>query len=275
MRMALRFAFAAAGLSVGFYLAAQFLEMLRGAVGFAPQGLTVTAVLVAGAMFCGLAGFLLGPLAVYKSAQCARWLETRLFRTPGPDILAGAAGLILGLVVAFLAGPALSRIPWVGNYLPLLVSVLLGYLGWVVAVNKREDLWSLVRKGRERAPDADVPQAVPSPVKVIDTSAIIDGRIADLCRTGFLEGQLVVPAFVLDELRHIADSSDALKRNRGRRGLDILNRIQKELGIPVKIYDRDVSSSVEVDMKLVELARALNGKIVTNDFNLNKVAGLH
>ncbi|HHY05143.1 MAG TPA: TRAM domain-containing protein, partial [Thermoanaerobacterales bacterium] len=108
--------------------------------------------------------------------------------------------------------------------------------------------------------------------KILDTSVIIDGRIADICKTGFIEGTLVIPNFVLEELRHIADSSDTLKRNRGRRGLDILNKIQKELNIDVDIYEGDFEDINEVDSKLVKLAQVLDGKIITNDFNLNKVA---
>ena len=103
---------------------------------------------------------------------------------------------------------------------------------------------------------------------------IIDGRIADICKTGFVDGTLLIPNFVLEELRHIADSSDLLKRNRGRRGLDILNKIRKELDVNVEIYEGDTTSNEEVDSKLVRLAQKLNGKIITNDFNLNKVAQL-
>lgn len=108
--------------------------------------------------------------------------------------------------------------------------------------------------------------------KVLDTSVIIDGRIFDICQTGFVEGPLVIPTFVLEELRHIADSSDGLKRNRGRRGLDILNKIQKELNIEVEIWEKDFPNIAEVDSKLLKLAQILNGKVITNDFNLNKVA---
>ena len=106
----------------------------------------------------------------------------------------------------------------------------------------------------------------------MDTSVIIDGRIFDICQTGFVEGPLVIPGFVLNELRHISDSADGLKRNRGRRGLDILNKIQKELSIETQIYEEDFPKIAEVDAKLLKLAQVLNGKVVTNDFNLNKVA---
>ena len=117
-------------------------------------------------------------------------------------------------------------------------------------------------------------QEAGSAPKILDTSVIIDGRIADICKSGFIEGDLVIPGFVLEELRHIADSSDLLKRNRGRRGLDILNKIQKELEFKVQICERDYDDIAEVDSKLVRLAQDMKGKILTNDFNLNKVAEL-
>ena len=122
------------------------------------------------------------------------------------------------------------------------------------------------------------PSAVPEPgapcPKVLDTSVIIDGRIFDICKAGFLEGELVIPAFVLGELRHIADSADALRRNRGRRGLDVLHRIQEELDCPVRIEEKDYADGAEVDVKLLRLAKEMNGAVLTNDYNLNKVAGV-
>ena len=120
----------------------------------------------------------------------------------------------------------------------------------------------------------DEPEIEDKKLKILDTSVIIDGRIADICQTGFLEGVMVIPQFVLEELQHIADSSDVLKRNRGRRGLDILNRIQKELDIKVEIYEGDFEDIQEVDSKLVKLAKLTSGVVVTNDFNLNKVCEL-
>ena len=111
--------------------------------------------------------------------------------------------------------------------------------------------------------------------KLLDTSAVIDGRIADICRTGFLEGNLIVPGFVLAELQKIADSSDSLKRNRGRRGLDILNKMQKEPNISIRIYDKDFEELADVDIKIVRLAKLMEARVITNDFNLNKVAELY
>ena len=109
---------------------------------------------------------------------------------------------------------------------------------------------------------------------MLDTSVIIDGRVFDICKAGFLEGEIVIPAFVLVELRHIADSADALRRNRGRRGLDVLGRMQEELNLPVRIEEKDYEDAQEVDVKLLRLAKDLGGAVLTNDYNLNKVAGV-
>jgi uncharacterized protein YacL len=151
----------------------------------------------------------------------------------------------------------------------ILLDAIFAYLGLMVVVNKGKeiDFLSFYRQMKEG------PQA--ESYKILDTSVIIDGRIADICETGFVEGTLIIPQFVLRELQHIADSSDTLKRNRGRRGLDILQRIQKKVDVPVKIHDLDFPEIKEVDGKLVAMAKMLGAKVITNDFNLNKVAELH
>lgn len=150
-------------------------------------------------------------------------------------------------------------------------------MGVTVANRSLADLSKLpdlVRRSSQVPPKVTKPVSC-IPPKILDTSVIIDGRIADICQTGFIEGSVIIPEFVLEELRHIADSSDGLKRNRGRRGLDILNRIQKELKIEVKIVDIDFEDVQEVDIKLIKLAKQMDGFVVTNDFNLNKVSVLH
>ncbi|AEJ44951.1 PilT protein domain protein [Alicyclobacillus acidocaldarius subsp. acidocaldarius Tc-4-1] len=153
------------------------------------------------------------------------------------------------------------------------------YLGLRIGFTKREELWNLLAgrlsRDRDRSDGKDKKSGLrPGDAKLLDTSVIIDGRIADLVETGFLDGTLVIPSFVLAELQHIADSSDALKRNRGRRGLDILNRIQKESKVQVQIVETDFDDIQEVDAKLVRLAKQMRGKVVTNDFNLNKICEL-
>jgi len=231
------------------------------------------AILSGGSLIGGLAGFLLFPFVT--------WIESRLARTAFLDILLGAIGLIVGLLIAALLGMVLDEIPFLGGLLSVLSAVMFGYLGMTITTRRREEmtealssLGSRITK-REHPPVAHkLPEysGIIGP-KILDTSVIIDGRIADIVKAGFIEGPLVVPGFVLEELRHIADSSDVLKRNRGRRGLDILNKIQKEIGADVRVYEGDVDA-VEVDSKLLKLAKMLEGKVVTNDFNLNKVAEL-
>ncbi|TYR78494.1 PIN/TRAM domain-containing protein [Priestia megaterium] len=210
-----------------------------------------------------------------------RRVEESLVKAPVTDVLFGSLGLILGLIVAYLVGTFLGRIQIqvVSTILPIFLSILLGYLGFQVGFKKRDELLNVFsmparigkKKGQEEEPESD--QSLKS-LKILDTSVIIDGRIADICQTGFLDGTIVIPRFVLEELQHIADSSDVLKRNRGRRGLDILNRIQKELAMKVEIYEGDFEDIQEVDSKLVKLAKITSGLVVTNDFNLNKVCEL-
>jgi uncharacterized protein YacL len=207
-----------------------------------------------------------------------RWLEERLKSTPLADVLGGTVGIIIGLLVAYLFSPAIRVIPVVSLAVQFFVSLLLAYLGLVIGFAKREDLLGLfsgrgsVPRDRER--DKKTAGFKPGEAKLLDTSVIIDGRIADLVQTGFLDGVLVISSFVLNELQHISDSSDALKRNRGRRGLDVLNRIQKELKVKVQVMEIDFEDIAEVDSKLVRLAKQTGGKVVTNDFNLNKVCEL-
>lgn len=206
------------------------------------------------------------------------WMEETLVKVPVTDLLFGSLGLIFGLIVAFLVVIPLKSIqfPFVNTMFPIFLTLLLGYLGFQVGFKKRDELMNLFslpnRSGKKKGSEEE--EKKERSLKILDTSVIIDGRIADICQTGFLEGTIVIPRFVLEELQHIADSSDALKRNRGRRGLDILNRIQKELAINVEIYEGDFEGIQEVDSKLVKLAQLTSGVVVTNDFNLNKVCEL-
>lgn len=225
-----------------------------------------------GAVVGGLIGLALGPWAARASLHLSGRFTTGLQRTSIHDILAGAAGLLIGLLIAILATVPLPRhIPVVGEYLPTVVTIVGGYLGMVIFVRKKDELFQLAKISPNRGAS---PSSLASGHKILDTSVIIDGRIADIARTGFIEGTLLIPGFVLQELQHIADSSDMLKRNRGRRGLDILNRMQKESKVTVQIVDEDFDDIAEVDAKLVRLAQLKDAKVLTNDFNLNKVAEL-
>ncbi|MBS4193388.1 PIN/TRAM domain-containing protein [Bacillus sp. FJAT-49705] len=217
--------------------------------------------------------YLISFWAVDYVVNFIKWVEESLVKAPITDIIFGSVGLVFGLLIAFLIGYALNAIevPVLNTVAPIVLTLLFGYLGFQVGFKKRDELLTLFANKKKKNTEEE-PEATPKNVlKLLDTSVIIDGRIADICQTGFLEGTIVIPQFVLEELQHIADSSDVLKRNRGRRGLDILNRIQKELSIKVEIYEGDFEEIQEVDSKLVKLAKISNGVVVTNDFNLNKV----
>lgn len=211
------------------------------------------------------------------------WMEEVLFKVPIGDLLFGTLGLIIGLIVAYFLGFAIDsiQIPFITEIIPLILSFVLGYLGFRIGFRKRDELIQLftlrgANTKKKAIEEAEVPE-VKGSYKLLDTSVIIDGRIADISETGFIEGILVVPQFVLTELQHIADSSDTLKRTRGRRGLDILKKLQDERKTKVEITDEDFEDVQEVDLKLVRLAKKMGNdtQIVTNDFNLNKVCELH
>jgi uncharacterized protein YacL len=212
-----------------------------------------------------LAGLALGSIAALGLIT----LELKLRSVPGHHMVGALVGGVTGLFGARLVWGALDGLDIVGeHFVHSLVVIFMGYVGIVVGGLKGE--W--FEPARVIAAFRDSSRL--HQYKVLDTSVIIDGRIADICETGFLEGTLVVPQFVLRELQQVADSSDSLKRNRGRRGLDILQKIQKMGGVEVQIVETDFPEVREVDLKLIELARRMSGKIVTNDFNLNKVAQL-
>ena len=246
-------------------------------------------------------GYLVSPYFVAKLQKFSIWVEGQLSKMPLQDVIAGVVGLAIGLIIANLLGGTFVNIPVIGNYLPVLFSIVFGYLGIHIVVRKQKEIGELFgrmmklkKKPREKlGEDGTVqPVAQPAPVapampaggygsydslvgcKLLDTSVIIDGRIADICGTGFLDGKLLIPVFVLEELQHIADSADALKRVRGRRGLDILQKIRTESGLQVEIINQDFEDITEVDSKLIRLGQQLGGKIVTNDYNLNKVSEL-
>ena len=182
-------------------------------------------------------------------------------------------GIILGLIIGSLINLAfsISSIPGLGLPLQILINVIFIYLGLTLALYKYDDIYNLLFENKKFFTNTKSSNITK---KVLDTSVIIDGRIYDICKTGFVEGKLMIPEFVLEELRHIADSSDGLKRNRGRRGLDILKKMQKDNRIDVDIVSKNYEDIPEVDSKLVKMAKEYEAKIVTNDFNLNKVSEL-
>ena len=232
--------------------------------------------------------YCIAPVLSRQGNKMAEGIGNDLKGVSGSDLFAGVIGLIIGLIIAFLLTKIYQDIVPNAIYVTLTIAiyVMLGFLGVVIGTKKGSEVINqsfakMVQTPAKADKKEENPyaysekdkkkQRVP---KILDTSVIIDGRVLEIMKTGFLEGPIVIPEFVLHELRHIADSSDGLKRTKGRRGLDILNKIQEEYGI--EIYNSDGEKALaeipEVDVKLLKLAQMIKGKVVTNDFNLNKVA---
>lgn len=231
-------------------------------------------------------GSLLAPLIERFIFKAVELLE----RQSTPSLIIGGIGLLLGLLIGYLIALPLSNlnIPVLSPIIPLILAISGGLIGYLITTNRQDEIINFFTRSANRMTHS--PKNTPvensekekslteedpnegSHYKILDTSVIIDGRIADIVKTGFIEGVLVVPNFVLAELQHIADSSDSLKRTKGRRGLDILNALQKDESITIQFYEGDFEEINEVDAKLVRLAKELKGSLVTNDYNLNKVS---
>lgn len=228
-----------------------------------------------------LISFLFSLLVVNYITASINKIEKRLSELSLTYLLFGVIGSIIGLVLAVtLSIPFFAwKVPFINGVIPVVLMLLFGYLGFQVGTTRMEE-WLKIFTTKNKKAEQDVDhQMLDRKVddhfhkyKILDTSVIIDGRIYDIAKTGFLEGTLLIPNFVLYELQYIADSGDNLKRVRGRRGLDILNALQKEEGITVEMYEGDFEEITEVDSKLLKLAKLLDGVVVTNDYNLNKVA---
>jgi uncharacterized protein YacL len=218
-------------------------------------------------LIAALLGFLTAPSITVRPMKA---VAKAIRQLPARYIMVGSIGLIIGLIISALLYLPLSQLPGaVGDLAPTLAAIVCGLLGILVMVWREKDIRNLlagIRSPRSGGLRRDI--------VLLDTSVIIDGRIADICKTGFISGSMVVPRFVLDELQHVADSADVLRRNRGRRGLDILNKLQKDPSVPLEISDMDAPQVHGVDSKLVKLARDLECPIITNDYNLNRVAEL-
>jgi len=228
-------------------------------VGFASGSGDSTHLFIGAALGALISGII---IAVQQSLQ----------RVPSVMAIGAGVGFSIGVVLAgvliFSAGQIFPQPTLVTQFGTMAVLIVLPYLGLIVGLRLGESSdWKIGTKEEEGSNSAAVP-------KLLDTSVIIDGRIADICETGFIEGKFIIPQFILQELQHISDSADGLKRARGRRGLDILNHIQKKIDIDVTIVEEDFPHIKEVDAKLVELGKKLGAKILTNDLNLNKVAEL-
>lgn len=282
----LNFIFTLLGLVIGYIIGEGIIALGKAFnIKAMESSITITIVYIFCILLFGIIFYFISP-KLYKGISVAvDKLERNIQILSAQELIFGCVGLILGLVIAAFIGIPFSGIfksihPAIGPIIFVLLELIAAIIGAEIFIKKKDDILatmtvfkknSLREKDKEKEKKSKVNDKNRNP-KVLDTSVIIDGRIFDLCQTGFIEGTLVIPSFVLDELRHISDSSDSLKRNRGRRGLDILNKIQKELDIETQIWEGDFKDIAEVDSKLLKLAQKLGGKVITNDFNLNKVA---
>jgi PIN domain protein len=253
---------------------------------FGDMSLTVAriAVVVVGTILGIIIGYFVSSFILKQGLVIARRLERVLTHIPNQELIAGTIGLLFGLIIANLIGVAFNQVPIIGPYISIILSAIFGYSGVRLMARKGPEMYlNYMRQwkrgelstkkskgfkvfGSNKASDNN------GSSKLLDTSVIIDGRIKDLCATGFIEGPLVVPLFVLNELQIISDSADAMKRNRGRRGLDILKEMQDAKIVTIEIVEDDYDDLQEVDSKLMRLALEKQWKLMTNDFNLNKVA---
>ncbi|MFA6074990.1 MAG: PIN domain-containing protein [Negativicutes bacterium] len=229
-------------------------------------------VFFGGLMFTGF-GWLFQKRAIKFVKKFSDRVEKQLTIESSEGLLGGAFGVIVGLIIANLFALTLWNIPYIGKYLPIVFSVFAAYVGGSVCKTKNYEMLNVFKKiGTLKAELADKYLGVN---KIVDTSVIIDGRIEEIFKTGFIDGTLVVPHFVIKELQLLADSTDEIKRAKGRRALDTLNRLRVDYANMIRIDDTDYHNIREVDLKLLRLAQEIGGKILTVDYNLNKVAMLH
>jgi len=227
-----------------------------------------------GALFSVMLYFGVRRIALF--IRRARYNLNYFLESSDSEVLLGSIfGVLLGLLAAFLIGFPFLTVRGLGSLMFFGVCLVLSYLGFHLGKRRGADMIAVLTRGRGEANSGTACESPRSDVKILDTSAIIDGRIYDVCLANFMDGRLVVPSFVLHELRHIADSSDYIRRNKGRRGLEILAKMQKNPKIKIEIVEGDHIDEKEVDIKLIRLCKEMNASIVTNDYNLNKVAELH
>jgi len=229
-----------------------------------------SAVLFFPYMFASIGALLGAVFAPHLTTRPFLWFRSKMRQVAVQTLAAGIVGLVVGLIISALLALPLSVLPSpLGRIMPFVAALLCSYFGVMVMVTREKEILGALGlrlgKGRSASKEDSV---------LVDTSVIIDGRIADVSQTGFISGTLLIPRFVLNELQHIADSSDGLRRNRGRRGLDMLNKLQKDSLVPIRITEMDVKDVHEVDEKLIRLAKELGCPIITNDYNLNRVAAL-
>ena len=251
---------------------------------FGDMSLTVAriAVLIVGTLLGVIIGYLISSFILKQGLVIAKRLERLLTHIPNQELIAGTIGLLFGLIIANLIGVAFNQVPIIGPYIPIILSAIFGYSGLKLMARKGPEMYynyvqqwggeGTKKTSRFKMFSTHKSDKASSTPKLLDTSVIIDGRIKELCNTGFIEGPLMVPLFVLNELQIISDSADATKRNRGRRGLDILKDMQDANKVAIEVVEDDYDDLTEVDSKLMRLALDKQWKLMTNDFNLNKVA---
>jgi len=251
---------------------------------FGDMSLTIAriSVLILGTLLGVIIGYLISSFILKQGLVIAKRLERILTHIPKQELIAGTIGLLFGLIIANLIGVAFNQVPIIGPYIPIILSAIFGYSGLKIMARKGPEMYynyvqqwggeGTKKTSRFKMFSTHKSDKTTSTPKLLDTSVIIDGRIKELCNTGFIEGPLMVPLFVLNELQIISDSADATKRNRGRRGLDILKEMQDANKVAIEVVEDDYDDLTEVDSKLMRLALDKQWKLMTNDFNLNKVA---
>ena len=251
---------------------------------FGDMSLTIAriSVLILGTLLGVIIGYLISSFILKQGLVIAKRLERILTHIPNQELIAGTIGLLFGLIIANLIGVAFNQVPIIGPYIPIILSAIFGYSGLKLMARKGPEMYynyvqqwggeGTKKTSRFKMFSTHKSDKASSTPKLLDTSVIIDGRIKELCNTGFIEGPLMVPLFVLNELQIISDSADATKRNRGRRGLDILKDMQDANKVAIEVVEDDYDDLTEVDSKLMRLALDKQWKLMTNDFNLNKVA---
>ena len=251
---------------------------------FGDMSLTIAriSVLIFGTLLGVIIGYLISSFILKQGLVIAKRLERILTHIPNQELIAGTIGLLFGLIIANLIGVAFNQVPIIGPYIPIILSAIFGYSGLKIMARKGPEMYynyvqqwggeGTKKTSRFKMFSTHKSDKTTSTPKLLDTSVIIDGRIKELCNTGFIEGPLMVPLFVLNELQIISDSADATKRNRGRRGLDILKEMQDANKVAIEVVEDDYDDLTEVDSKLMRLALDKQWKLMTNDFNLNKVA---
>jgi uncharacterized protein YacL len=238
---------------------------------------------IVGIIIFALIGFFIGDFVGKRIIKDVSAVDEKVKEIPGNNLIIGGIGLTSGILLGLLVSLALRSIPFVGPFIPIFLVVIFSYVGILLSLKNKQMIINVFRLSQrfkeekeENQPDKKGSEGhtVISKPKILDTSTIIDGRIADIILTGFLEGAIIIPGFIVNELQGVADSSDNLRRIKGRTGLDILQKLQDNKKLNISIFEKDYSSLDSVDAKLIALAKELDGDMITSDFNLNKVAKL-